>query len=206
MKQIIIFLLLSITLIFVFVCSKDKPVTPPIPENPGYYYPRQKDYAWRYIQLGRAGCDAIYDSFDLKILGTNRRHDDVGFDRYRVDINDTNFIFEKKDTLFLEKVGQSAPLLKILVGPIRAGTFWRDSHYDYLIQGFEDVTLTINGETYKRCAKIIKTPRNPTPSKPDKVYEWWVPGYGEVKEIEDSLGICVRAKELRYFSPTGVFP
>lgn len=193
-------------LVFVFVCTKDKPTKPPIPENPGYYYPRQKDYSWRYINLG-PGCDAdaIYDSFDLTILGASNRHGNVGFDRFRPDINDTNFIYEKADTLFLEKVGQGVPLFKILVGPIRAGTFWTDNYFEYLIQGFENVTLPISGVTYKRCAKIMKRNRNLT--KPNKIYEWWVPEFGKVKEIEvDSSSACVRGEELRYFSPSGVMP
>ncbi len=211
MKQIIIFLLLAITLLFLFVFCEDKPTNPPPGENPGYYYPRQRDYGWRYIDLIKPGCQEIKDSFDYKIVGTNRRHGDVGFDRlwYHSGVSsaDTYFIYLEGDTLFSENVEHGTPIYKILVGPIKAGTFWKDSYYDYLIQGFEDVTLTINGETYKRCAKIMKTPRNPTPTKPDRVYEWWIPGYGEVKEMEvDISGVCQKAKELRYFTKTGQFP
>jgi hypothetical protein len=206
MKHIIIFLLLSITLIFVFVCSKKKPTEPPIPENPRYYYPMQKDYSWRYINLGGgAECATIVDSFDLTILGTNTRDGYLGFDRFRSKNNDTNFIYQKADTLFLKKVGQSVPLLKILVGPIKENTSWSDSNFDYLIQRFENVTLTINGVIFKRCAKIIKTNRNP--AKTNVIYEWWAPQYGEVKEIEmDVSDACIGAEELRSFTTSGVFP
>ncbi|MCK4428596.1 MAG: hypothetical protein KAW16_08950 [candidate division Zixibacteria bacterium] len=55
MKQIIIFLLLAITLLFLFVFCEDKPTNPPPGENPGYYYPRQRDYGWRYIDLIKPG-------------------------------------------------------------------------------------------------------------------------------------------------------
>ena len=205
MKQIII-LLLSLTLIFVFVCSKNKPTEPPPPTDPRDYYPLQKDYGWRYINLG-PGCDAdaIYDSFDLKILGTNTRDTYTGFDRFRPDINDTNFIYEKADTLFLMKVGQGVPHLKILVGPIKENTSWSDENFDYLIQGFENVILTINGAPYKNCARIVKTNRNP--AKPNVIHEWWAPSKGKVKEIEEEpSGACVRAEELRNFSESGVFP
>jgi len=207
MKQIVLFFLISVALVFVFVCSKDKTTKPPPREDPGYYYPRQKDYRWRYINL-EPGCDAgaINDSFDLTILRATTRHGDVGFDRFRnADTSSIIFLFVKADTLFLEKVGQGVPLLKILVGPIRAGTFWRDQNFEYLIQGFENVTLTITGVTYNRCAKIIKTHFN-SPN-PNVTYEWWVPQYGLVKWIEvDTLDVCQSAEELRYFSPTGVFP
>ena len=207
MKRIALFFLISMALTFVFVCTKDKPVVPPWREDPAYYYPRQKDYSWRYIYLGK-GCTAsgIADSFDLTILGANTRHGDVGYDRYRgADTNSITFIFRKVDTLFAEQVGQTVPLDKILVGPIKAGTFWRDSHFEYLIQGFENVTLNINGETYKRCAKILKTNRNHP--EYNKFIEWWAPQYGKVKKIEvDTLGVCQSAEELRYFTKTGEFP
>jgi len=205
MKQIIT-LLLSITLIFVLVCSKNKPTEPPQPTDPLDYYPMQKDYSWRYINLGGgAECTTIGKSFDLTILGTNTRDTYTGFDRFRSDINDTNFIYEKADTLFLKKVGQGVPLLKILVGPIKENTSWSDENFDYLIQGFENVTLTINGVTYKRCAKIIKTHFN-SPNH-NVTYEWWAPSYGKVKEMEEEpSGPCVRAEELRSFTTSGVFP
>ncbi len=203
MKQIIIFLILSTTLFFVFVCSEDKPVNPPIPKNPGYYYPMQEGYSWRYVELIKPGCHEIHDSFDLKIVGTSRRHGDWGFDRFRPDINDTNFIYEKADTLFLEKVGQSVPLFKILVGPISKGTSWSDEYFNYEIERFENVTLTIDSSvTYKRCARIVKTKDGSLIT----IYEWWVPGYGEVKEREDSLGTCVRAKELDEFNASSIIP
>jgi hypothetical protein len=207
MKQIIIFLLLTITLIFVFVCSKNKPTEPPYRDDPGYYYPRQEKYSWRYIHLS-AGCDAnaIHDSFDLTILRANIRHGDVGYDRFRnTDTNSITFIFKKADTLFTEQVGQTVPFYKILVGPIKENTSWSDENFDYLIEGFENVTLTINGVTYRRCARIIKTNRNPT--KPNIVYEWWAPSYGKAKEMEvEPSGDCVQAEELRSFTTSGVLP
>jgi hypothetical protein len=207
MKQIVLFFFISTALGFVFVCNKNKPTPPTIPEDPSYYYPRQEKYSWRYIHLA-PGCekDAIADSFYFTILRANTRHGDVGYDRFRnADTNAITFIFKIADTLFAEPVGQGVPLYKILVGPVKAGTYWTDSYFNYLIQGFEDVTLTINGETYKRCAKIMKRYLNPT--KTNKIYEWWVPQYGEVKWIEvDAADTCREATELRYFSPTGVFP
>lgn len=210
MKQIVIFVILSIALLVLFVYCEEKSTNPPPPDNPGHYYPMQKDYSWRYVQLGGEGCGVIADSFHHIILGTNKRDNEVGWDLgwyHLSEISDTSFIYEKGDTLFLKKVGQSVPRLKILVGPIKAGTSWKDSSFFYIIEGLEDITLTINGETYKRCAKIVKTFRNPSPTKPDKVYEWWVPGYGEVKEMEvDKSDTCTLAKELRHFSKTGEFP
>ena len=207
MKQITILIILLITPLFVFVCTEDKPPKPRPCDAPECFYPRQKDYSWRYIRLSK-GCtaSAIADSFDLTILGANTRHGDVGYDRFPgTDTNSSTFIFKKADTLFAEQVGQSVPFYKILVGPIKAGTYWTDSYFKYWIQAFENVTLEINGETYKNCAKIMKTYQNLT--KTNTVYEWWVPQYGLVKEIEvDTAGICQSAKELRYFSTEGVFP
>jgi hypothetical protein len=212
MKQIVLFSLIVMALVFVFVCTKDKTTNPPPREDPGYYYPRQKDYSWRYINLS-PGCDAgaIHDSFDLTILRTNVRHGDVGFDRIRnADTSSITFLFVKADTLFAEEVGPGVPpppynMSKILVGPIRAGTFWKDQNFEYLIQGFENVTLSVTSVTYKSCARILITNRNHP--EYNKVIEWWVPGDGEVREREvDSLDVCQRATELRFFSPTGVFP
>jgi hypothetical protein len=195
---------MSMALVFVFVCSKDKTTKPPPREDPGYYYPRQEKYRWVYAK----GCDASAssDSSVYTILRATTRHGDVGFDRcWNADTSSIIFLFVKADTLFLEKVGQGVPLLKILVGPIRAGTYWRDQNFEYLIQGFENVTLTITGVTYNRCAKIIKTHFN-SPN-PNVTYEWWVPQYGLVKWIEvDTLDVCQSAEELRYFSTGGVFP
>jgi len=207
MKQLSIFVLLSAVLIFLFVCCEDKSTNPPPPTDPRHYFPLNKDYGWRYIELYGPECDEIRDSFDLIILGTKVRHNDVGFDRLRKDINDTNFIYPRRDTLFLEKVWGGVPDLKILVGPIQAGTIWNDQNFNYFIQGMEPCTLTINdGQIYKGCAKILKTNRyNPTTR--NRVYEWWAPQHGEVKEIEvDTLGICRYAKELRYMTQSGEFP
>lgn len=206
MKQTVLFLLIFSALVFVSVCTKDKPPKPPLCEDPGCYYPRQKGYSWRYIELGSPGCDVVSDTFILTILDANVRHGDVGFDRFRnADTNSIIFIFKKADTLFLEKVGGGVPLLKILVGPIRAGTYWRDQNFDYLIQGFENVTLSINGVTHKRCAKIMKTNRNHPEA--NRVFEWWSPEYGEVKEVEqDTSGTCQKATELDKFSTDPIFP
>ena len=202
MKQIIIFLILSTTLFFVFVCSEDKPVNPPIPKNPGYYYPMQEGYSWRYVELIKPGCQEIHDSFTVEIVGTSRRDDDWGFDRLYEASDDTYFIYEKGDTLFEENVAHGVPLFKILVGPITEETSWSDSYFDYEIQRFEDVTLTFKDVTYKRCARIVKTKSGSLIT----IYEWWVPGYGEVKEREDSLGTCVRAKELDEFNASSIIP
>ncbi|MFQ6032360.1 MAG: hypothetical protein ACE5K2_05500 [Candidatus Zixiibacteriota bacterium] len=204
MKRITIFPLLSIALLMLFVFCEDKSNNPPPRDDPRFYYPLQKDHAWRYFQEGRS---VIPDTFELRIVGTNKREGNVGFDRLLVGSNDTIFIYEKGETLFAENVQRGVPLFKILVGPIKAGTSWKDENFDYVITGFEDVTLAINGEPYRNCAKIIKKYHNPTPGKPDKIYEWWAPGFGEAKEIwVDTSDVSQYTKELLYFSPTGIFP
>lgn len=200
MKQITIFLILSVTLLSLLVCCEDKPNNPPPREDPRYYYPLHEGYGWRYFNKGRS---TPADTIDLLIVGTNRRHGNLGFDLVRVGSHDTVFIYEKANTLFEESAGQ----LKILVGPIRAGASWEDYYYEYRIEGFENVTLTINGATYKHCVKIVKRPHDPIPPRPDRVYEWWVPQIGEVKEIwVDKDSVNLYTKELLYFIRTGVFP
>jgi hypothetical protein len=207
MKRITILFILLIAPLFVLVFCKDKPPKPRPCDAPECYYPRQKEYSWRYINLTK-GCTAstIADSFDLTILGANTRHGDVGYDRFPdTDTNSITFIFKKADTLFAEQVGQTVPFYKILVGPIKAGTCWTDSYFQYWIQAFENVTLEINGETYKNCAKIMKKYQNPT--KTNTVYEWWTTQYGLVKEMEvDTSGNCQSAEELRSFSTGDVYP
>ena len=206
MKQIIIFLLLAITLILVFVYCEDKPTEPPTSDKPGYYYPRQTGYGWRYIQL-KLGCSEPGDSFDYKIVGANVRDGRAGYDRifvYReVSRPDTYFVYQEGNAIFEKNVPDGTPILKVLAGPIKAGTSWEDGSWDCLILGLEDVTLTISGETYKGCAKILR--KKDTPLK--EVYEWWAPQYGKVKEMEVyQNGVCKYAKELRCFTKTGQFP
>ena len=207
MRQIIGLFLLSITLMF--VCCEDKSSNPLPLQHPGYYYPRQENSGWRYIDL-KLGCTAIHDSFDVKIVARSVRDGKTGFDRLRyyngVEDGGIVFIYEQGDTLFeMRDVEHGRWLLKILVGPVKGGTSWKDDYVDYLVSGLENVTLTMNGVTYKNCAKIMKT--DPSPSQSNIVYEWWVPGYGKVREIEvNKDGTCLRAKELRYYDPVWVDP
>jgi hypothetical protein len=206
MKQIIIILMLLTALFSLLVYCEDKPTEPPPADKPGYYYPRNVNYGWRYIQL-KPGCTEPFDSFDYKIIGTNVRNGNPGYDRvfeYKGVVSaDTYFIYQERDVIYEKNVPKGAPLLKVLVGPIKAGTSWKDGHWDYLILGLEDVTLAINGITYKGCAKILKT----KDSASTKVYEWWAPQYGKVKVMEMYLpDSCKYAEELRSFTTKGYFP
>ena len=202
MKQVIIFLLLSITLFFVF--CEDKSTSPPNRDDPGYYYPRQTGYGWRYIELIKPGCYETHDSFDLEIVGIKTRDSNRGYDRlkYRrgVSSDDTVFIYVKGDAIIEESV-KSGTKLYVLVGPIEAGKSWKDGYWEYFIQRLENVTLTIDSSvTYKGCAKIMKRKSNST----TRIYEWWAPQFGKVREERrDANGVCQRAEELRYFTPTG---
>jgi hypothetical protein len=211
MKQITILLILSFLLLSLFVYCEDKSTEPPISDKPGYYYPRNTGYGWRYIDLIKPGCYEIKDSFDYKIIGTNVRDGRAGYDRIRVykEVSqaDTYFIYQEGNAIFEKNVPDGTPILEVLAGPIKAGTSWEDVSWDCSILGLEDVTLTISGETYKGCAKIVKRPRSPAPSKPDRIYEWWAPQFGKVREEErDANGVCQKAKELRCFTKTGQFP
>ncbi len=202
MRQIIGLFLLSLALTFVY--CEDKSSDPQPRDDPGYYYPRGENHGWRYIELSRH-CTAVHDSFDIKIVGRNTRDGRTGYDRLWVGSDDTVFVYVKADTLFEKNVEHGVPLYKILVGPVKGGTFWKDDYFEYLILGLESVTLTINGKTYKNAAKVMKTNRNP--GLPNTVYEWWVPEFGEVREIEvDTSETCIRAKELRYFTADWVDP
>jgi hypothetical protein len=202
MKRIIGLFLLSIALIFAY--CEDKGENPVERDDPGYYYPRGEDYGWRYIDLAHH-CTSVHDSFDVKITGLNTRGDRTGYDRLWAGSDDTVFVYVKSDTLFEKNVEHGVPLYKVLVGPVKTGTFWKDDYFEYLILGLESVTLTMNGKTYKNAAKIMKTNRNP--GLPNTVYEWWVPEFGEVREIEvDTNDVCVRATELRYFTAHWVDP
>ena len=196
MKQIIIFLLLSITLLFVF--CEDKSTSPPNRDDPGYYYPRQTGYDWRYIELIKPGCYETHDSFDIKIVCMKTRNGNRGYDRlkYRrgVSSDDTVFIYVKGDAIIEESV-KDGKKLYVLVGPIKAGTSWKDGYWEYFIQRLENVTLTIDSSvTYKGCAKIMKRKDNST----TRIYEWWAPQFGKVREERrDANGVCERAEELR---------
>jgi hypothetical protein len=205
MKQTIIILILLTALFSLFVYCEDKSTEPPISDKPGYYYPRNTGYGWRYINL-KLGCSEPGDSFDYKIVGANVRDGRAGYDRIRVYKEviqaDTYFIFQEGNAIFEKNVPDGTPISQVLMGPIKKGTSWEDGSWDCTILGLEDVTLTITGETYKGCAKILRK----KDTSPTEVYEWWAPQFGKVKEMEVRNDVCQKAKELRWFTKTGYFP
>jgi hypothetical protein len=205
MKQTIIILILLAVLSSLFVYCEDKATEPPISDKPGYYYPRNVGYGWRYINL-KLGCSEPGDSFDYKIVGTNVRDGRAGYDRicvYKEVVQaDTYFIFQEGNAIFEKNVPYGTPISKVLMGPIEKGTSWEDGSWDCTILGLEDVTLTISGETYKGCAKILRR----KDISATEVYEWWAPQFGKVKETEWRDDVCQKAKELRSFTKSGVFP
>lgn len=193
MKRIVIIIMVLLVLFLVFECDKTKKPTHPELEDPGYYFPINFNYKWTYVHLG-AGCVATGDSSSITAVDKGPRPEGTGW--YLVSSGgDTNFVYRLGDTIFYEIVfPQLYYTYKLLVGPIKGGTFWKDFQYDYYIVGFEDIYSSVSGKTYQRCAKIRRTISGDTKVK----YFWWVPQFGRVKEAEvNQSEVCLQGEELK---------
>lgn len=199
MKQILVILTILLLLFFALQCGEEKKPTSPDLEDPGYYFPIGQDYKWIYASLGK-GCKATGDTFVITaetqnriIQGVNRK----GWDLVSLPSGGISFAYRVGDTIFYKKnIEDDLPPYKVLVGPIRKGTVWKDTSlygYDYRILGFEDLYSPIANDTYSGCAKVERT----ASGDPKIKYFWWTPLEGKVKEAVYQSGECQQGEELK---------
>jgi len=205
MKRILVIFAILLIGLFAFNCGEKKKPTGPDLEDPNYYYPVNLDYKWTYVHLD-IGC-VEGDSFVITAIGRNHRSEGTGWDLVSSVGGDTSFRYQLGDTIFYENnVTYFSPSYKILIRPVKTGTFWKDAFdFEYSIVGFEDLYSYIAGMTYQGCAKIRRTRTGDSRVK----YLWWAPQYGRVKEVEyadgDTLN-CLQGEELKRLDKTQINP
>ena len=210
MKRLMVILTVLSISTLAFTCDKEKkPNDPDL--GAAYYYPKNLYYKWTYVRLG-TDCVPGDDSFVVSVAGKSTR-DVLGVRQSGWDLvtsaasGATTFVYQVRDTIFSRDIGSplNHPSYKVLVGPIKAGTFWRDSFrdYEYSIVGFEDVPSAVGGGTYHRCAKVKRISRGDYKVN----YFWWGPQIGRVKWAEvNQSGACRRGEELRRLDKHPDFP
>jgi hypothetical protein len=200
MKKTLFILAILSLLFFVFECAEDKKDNEEA-EDPGYYFPINYKYKWTYVRLNNQ-CAVSTDSFAIDDVARNTRNGVSGWDLISSG-GGVTFVYRKGDTIFAEDIGSTPLPSKILVGPIRAGTFWKDERgHEYSILGIEDVYSAAAGGTYQRCAKIKRI----NPGDPNVTYFWWAPQIGKVKRAEKDQSRCVSGEELRRLDKSPDFP
>jgi hypothetical protein len=208
MKQILVIFVILLLLATVFQCESKKKPTGPDLEDPNYYYSRDVDYKWTYVYL-TAGCKVPGDSIAITAVNRSTRPEGSGLNLVSSEApNDTGFVYQLGDSIFyIYNVKSYLHPYKILIRPVRGGTFWKDAYgWEYSILGIEDLYSSIAGETYQGCAKIKRTASGDNKIK----YFWWAPEYGKVKEADyiqsgDSL-YCEGAQELKRLDKPSVVP
>lgn len=203
------FILLMLMLIFALSqCDKSKKLFEPDTKNPKYWFPINQTYNWLYVSLG-PDCIVTGDTFSITCTGKSDRYVEEikhsGWDMVSSSSSDTSFYYQVSDTIFYLKSIQSLYPYRILVGPVVAGTDWKDRYpynFDYSITGFEDVYSSVTGITYTGCVKIKRTSSDDNKIK----YYWWSPEYGRVKEIDFQSEQCLGGEELKYLDKTHATP
>ncbi len=209
MKKIPLALFVLLLFFTVMQCGGKKKPPAPDTKNPKYYFPINPTYEWTYASLG-LDCE-VYDTFFVTATNKNVRYVDgvnqSGWDMVSLPSGDTSFMFQVADTIFyIKSIHSSRPdPYKLLVGPIEAGTFWKDRFsydFDYIIIGFEDVYSSLAGVTYRGCVKVSRTSSDNDITK----YFWWSPEYGRVKEVTYLSAQCQSGEELLSLDKTHVPP
>lgn len=210
MKQILAILAILLLLFFAFKCGEEKKPTNSDQEDPSYYFPINLYYKWIYASLGK-NCIATGDTFVITAETKKTRIID-GISQSGWDLvlsaggKGTGFVYRVGDTIFYWKdVSYTLPPYKLLVGPIKEGTYWDDHpryDFEYSIVGFEDLYSSIAGETYWGCAKIKRI----APDDPKMKYFWWAPQFGKVKEAVYQSGECQQGEELKRLEKSPQFP
>lgn len=207
MKRIVLILgFLMLGLLAFQSCEKKKPNNPDL-ERPGYYFPINLEYTWTYVHLNTQ-CEVSQDSFKISAVTRKTRYLgeygwESGWDLVSA-TGGTTFVYHKGDTIFNFDVGSTPYPAKVLVGPIRQGTFWEDDReFEYSILGFEDIYSEAAGGVYRRCARIRRT-MNDDPRKADF---WWAPQIGKVRRAYTNQGgQCESGEELRRLDKNPEFP
>lgn len=202
MKKVFSILGIVLVLLITFECDKKKPNNPEL-EDPSYYFPINFNYKWTYVLLW-TGCVPGEVSYTLTAANKSSRSEWSGWDMVSSS-GDTGFVYRRGDTIFYKSnVQQNQPSHKVLVGPIKVGTNWKDDlGFEYYIVGFEDLPSSVAGITYKGCVKIRRT----TSGDVNTNYYWWAPQYGKVKWAKvNPNGDCLEGDELKRLDKIPDFP
>lgn len=201
-------ILAALLSIFLVNCSCDnkKPIDPKL-QDPAYYFPINYEYKWTYVKLNTS-CEISTDSFSVTAATRNTRNLPglglkSGWDLVS-STGGTTFEYHEGDSIFTIDIGSTTLPAKVLVGPIKEGTFWTDARgYEYLIVGFESIYSSAGGGVYEGCAKVRRT----ITGDPKKTDFWWAPQIGKVKRTEtNQSGQCVSGDELRRLDKSPEFP
>ncbi len=205
MKKILIIVAPLFLLVFAFQCGEKKPNNPQL-DSPSYFYPINLHYKWNYVLLNVQCLPSEEDSFALTVVDRKKRPEGSGWDIVTTAATGaTTFVYQIGDTMFSKDVRSTQPPYKILVGPVKEGTFWRDTFrgYEYHIVGFEDIYSPAAGGIYNGCAKVRRT----TSGDAKITYFWWAPQIGMVKrEEKNQSGQCISGEELKRLDKSPDFP
>ena len=202
---VVAFLLLSL---FALRCDDDPP--PPIDfEDPGRYYLINQDYTWTYALLGH-GCFASEVTYVVRAQSkTTRMVEGISRNGWNLEVIEggegTGFVYQAGDTVFYWRDVQSTlPPYKLLVGPVKAGTFWkgRDLYgFEYLILAIEDFYSPTMNYTFSGCAKVKRT----APDQKVKYY-WWAPAWGKLREADFQGDQCTGGEDLKRLEKNPEYP
>ena len=208
MKQILVIFVILLLLFLVFQCENKKKPTGPDLEDPNYYFPRNVDYKWTYVHLS-GGCTVPGDSSAITAVNRSTRPEGSGLNLVSSEApNDTGFVYQLGDSIFyIYKVEPNSHPYKILIRPIRGGTFWKDRpphEFEYSVVGFEDFYSPVAGITYRRCAKIKRTAEGDNTIK----YYWWAPQFGKVRVADYDSGdsLYCEGEELKRLDKAPIVP
>jgi hypothetical protein len=207
MKRMVLISILLSALFLAFACDEDK--NDDIDrQDPGYFFPINQKYKWTYVHLNNA-CNVGSDSFSIETLSRRTRRDYFGSLQSGWDLissgQGTTFVYRKSDSIFTNQVPITTFPSKVLVGPIKGGTYWKDAReYEYNILTIEDFYSQAAGGTYSGCAKIKRT----TKGSANISYYWWAPQIGNVRREEryQGSGGCISGEELKRLDKSPEFP
>jgi hypothetical protein len=210
MKQILVTVAVLFLSSLVLQCDEKKP--PEIDfEDPGRFFPVNLEYTWTYAFLGQGCLASEMDTYVVTAqTKTTRLVEGVSRNGWDLEViaggEGTGFMYQVDDTVFYWRDVQSTlPPYKILVGPVKGGTFWkgRDLYgYEYLIVAIEDFYSATINHTFRGCAKVKRT----APDQSTVKYYWWAPAWGKVREADFQGEQCVGGEDLKRLEKNPEYP
>jgi hypothetical protein len=208
MKQLLVIVAALLLFSFVLHCDKKKP--PDIDfEDPGRFFPVNLEYTWTYALLGH-DCQASEVTYVVRAQSkTTRMVEGISQNGWNLEVIEggegTGFVYQVRDTVFYWRdVQSSLPPYKVLVGPVKAGTFWRGRDlygYEYLIVAIEDFYSATMNHTFSGCAKVKRISLDG-----EVKYYWWAPAWGRVREADFEGEQCLGGEDLKRLEKNPEYP
>ncbi len=211
MRQILIVFILLLVFSIGLQCENKKKPNDTNLEDPGRFFPINFEYTWTYTVLGQ-GC--VTTDNDIVITAQSKTTREVegvmhnGWDLVTVSGGQgSGFVYRLADTIFYWRDIQNPdqPPYKILVGPVKAGTNWRDRTiygFEYLIEGIEDFYSPTANNNFERCARIKRI----KPGENQFKYYWWAPAWGKVREANFQSEQCLGGEDLKRLDKNPEYP